>query len=105
MIPAETIPAHSPDRANSARQWFDHEGVNVIVDAPRVGGITPFLKICSLADHKGLRMAPRFLIRRIFLIGSGIAFEHEPMGTLRRSILHKLNIDQLIPQLKVFNSS
>jgi hypothetical protein len=46
------------------------------------GGITPFLKICSLADHKGLRMAPRFLTRRIFLIGSGIAFEHEPMGTL-----------------------
>ncbi len=29
-------------------------------DAPRVGGITPFLKILSLADQKGLRLAPHF---------------------------------------------
>lgn len=29
-------------------------------DAPRVGGITPFLKIMFLADHKGLKMAPHF---------------------------------------------
>jgi L-talarate/galactarate dehydratase len=29
-------------------------------DAPRVGGITPFLQILSLADLKGLRLAPHF---------------------------------------------
>ncbi len=29
-------------------------------DAPRVGGITPFLKICSLAEAKKLRLAPHF---------------------------------------------
>jgi len=29
-------------------------------DAPRVGGITPFLKILALADHKNLRLAPHF---------------------------------------------
>ena len=29
-------------------------------DAPRVGGITPFLKILALADHKGLQLAPHF---------------------------------------------
>ncbi|AXG81275.1 L-talarate/galactarate dehydratase [Streptomyces paludis] len=29
-------------------------------DAPRVGGITPFLQIMALADHKGLAMAPHF---------------------------------------------
>lgn len=29
-------------------------------DAPRVGGITPFLQIMSLADFKGLRLAPHF---------------------------------------------
>lgn len=29
-------------------------------DAPRVGGITPFLRICALADHKHLRLAPHF---------------------------------------------
>ncbi|MBR0687820.1 mandelate racemase/muconate lactonizing enzyme family protein [Bradyrhizobium manausense] len=29
-------------------------------DAPRVGGVTPFLKIMALADHKSLRLAPHF---------------------------------------------
>lgn len=29
-------------------------------DAPRVGGITPFLQIMALADWKGLRLAPHF---------------------------------------------
>ncbi|MEV7683526.1 mandelate racemase/muconate lactonizing enzyme family protein [Streptomyces sp. NPDC088341] len=29
-------------------------------DAPRVGGITPFLRIMALADHKSLGMAPHF---------------------------------------------
>ncbi|OWT73655.1 MULTISPECIES: mandelate racemase/muconate lactonizing enzyme family protein [unclassified Achromobacter] len=29
-------------------------------DAPRVGGITPFLKILSQADHAGLMLAPHF---------------------------------------------
>ena len=29
-------------------------------DAPRVGGITPFLKIMHLADQKGLELAPHF---------------------------------------------
>jgi L-alanine-DL-glutamate epimerase-like enolase superfamily enzyme len=29
-------------------------------DAPRVGGITPYLKIASQADHAGLLLAPHF---------------------------------------------
>ncbi|WP_235215311.1 L-talarate/galactarate dehydratase [Phaeacidiphilus oryzae] len=29
-------------------------------DAPRVGGITPFLKVIGLADHHGLSLAPHF---------------------------------------------
>jgi L-alanine-DL-glutamate epimerase-like enolase superfamily enzyme len=29
-------------------------------DAPRVGGITPFLRIAALADHNGLPLAPHF---------------------------------------------
>lgn len=32
----------------------------VMPDAPRVGGITPFLKIAGLADHAGLLLAPHF---------------------------------------------
>lgn len=38
-----------------------HNAVDFIQpDAPRVGGITPFLKIMALADHKGFNMAPHF---------------------------------------------
>lgn len=29
-------------------------------DAPRVGGITPFLQIMNLASHKGVKLAPHF---------------------------------------------
>lgn len=29
-------------------------------DAPRVGGITPFLRICALADQKKLQLAPHY---------------------------------------------
>lgn len=29
-------------------------------DAPRVGGITPFLKVAGLAEHAGLELAPHF---------------------------------------------
>src|SRR5690606_22646985 len=29
-------------------------------DAPRVGGITPFLKIAALAEHAGLSLGPHF---------------------------------------------
>ena len=29
-------------------------------DAPRVGGITPFLKVAALADHVGVPIAPHF---------------------------------------------
>jgi L-alanine-DL-glutamate epimerase-like enolase superfamily enzyme len=29
-------------------------------DCPRVGGVTPFMQILALADHKGLKLAPHF---------------------------------------------
>lgn len=32
----------------------------VMPDAPRVGGITPFLKVASMAEHAGLMIAPHF---------------------------------------------
>jgi L-alanine-DL-glutamate epimerase-like enolase superfamily enzyme len=45
-------------------------------DAPRVGGVTQFLKIAALADQKGLRMAPHFAME-IHLHLSAI-FPREP---------------------------
>jgi len=46
-----------------AEHWelIRHDSVDFIQpDAPRVGGITQFLKITALADHKGLSLAPHF---------------------------------------------
>jgi L-alanine-DL-glutamate epimerase-like enolase superfamily enzyme len=46
-----------------AEHWelIRHDAVDFIQpDAPRVGGITQFLKITALADHTGLRLAPHF---------------------------------------------
>ncbi len=43
------------------RQLIDTGASDVVQpDAPRVGGITPFLRIAALADHKGLSLAPHF---------------------------------------------
>jgi L-alanine-DL-glutamate epimerase-like enolase superfamily enzyme len=37
--------------------------VDVIMhDAPRIGGITPFLKVASLAQSRGMIMAPHFVM-------------------------------------------
>jgi L-talarate/galactarate dehydratase len=48
-----------------AEHWelIERNAVDVIQpDIPRVGGVTPFLKIASHADHHGLRMAPHFVM-------------------------------------------
>jgi L-alanine-DL-glutamate epimerase-like enolase superfamily enzyme len=38
-----------------------HRAADVLMpDGPRVGGITPFLKIAGLAEHAGLMLAPHF---------------------------------------------
>lgn len=40
---------------------IDHRAADYLMpDAPRVGGITPFLKVAALADHAGLMLAPHF---------------------------------------------
>lgn len=44
-------------------------------DAPRVGGITPFLRILALADHKGLKLAPHFAMEIHFHLAAAYAQE------------------------------
>ena len=40
---------------------IEHRSVDVIQpDAPRIGGITPFLRLAALADQAGLQLAPHF---------------------------------------------
>ncbi|WP_236791094.1 mandelate racemase/muconate lactonizing enzyme family protein [Amycolatopsis sp. GM8] len=48
---------------SAAEHWnLIRQGASDFVqpDAPRVGGITPFLRIMALADHNGLSLAPHF---------------------------------------------
>ncbi|MGW8311930.1 MAG: L-talarate/galactarate dehydratase [Desulfuromonadales bacterium] len=45
------------------RALIKHKSVDIIQpDAPRIGGITPFLKLADMADQAGLRMAPHFVM-------------------------------------------
>ena len=40
---------------------IEHGAADVIQpDAPRIGGITPFLRLAALADQAGLQLAPHF---------------------------------------------
>jgi L-alanine-DL-glutamate epimerase-like enolase superfamily enzyme len=46
---------------NEHSQLIDADGCDFVQpDCPRVGGITPYLKILALADRKGLQLAPHF---------------------------------------------
>jgi L-alanine-DL-glutamate epimerase-like enolase superfamily enzyme len=45
-------------------------------DAPRVGGITQFLKIMALADQSRLRMAPHFAMEIHLHLSA--SYPHEP---------------------------
>lgn len=49
--------------ASVAEHWelIKHKAADIIQpDAPRIGGITQFLKLAALADHNGLDLAPHF---------------------------------------------
>jgi len=45
-------------------------------DAPRVGGITPFLRICTQAEAKRMRLAPHFAMEIHLHLAA--AYAHEP---------------------------
>jgi len=46
-------------------QMVSHNGVRVLQpDAPRIGGITPFLRVIELADNAKLGMAPHFVMEQ-----------------------------------------
>ncbi len=45
-------------------------------DAPRIGGITPFLKIAALADQRDLQLAPHFVMEIHLHLAA--AYPHEP---------------------------
>ena len=62
-----------------AEHWelIRHRSVDFIQpDAPRVGGITPMLKILALADHARLRLAPHFAMEIHLHLSA--SYPHEP---------------------------
>lgn len=65
MLAAElATPIATGEMLTSVDEHYElirHNSVDFIQpDAPRVGGITPFLKIMALADHRKLRLAPHY---------------------------------------------
>lgn len=57
-------PIATGEMLTSAGEHWDlirHRSADYLMpDAPRVGGITPFLKVAALAEHAGLLLAPHF---------------------------------------------
>ena len=54
-----------------------HDAVDILQpDAPRIGGITQFLKLAALAEHRNLQLAPHFAME--IHIHLAAAYPHEP---------------------------
>ena len=62
--PQFDTPIATGEMLTSAAEHADlirHRAADYLMpDAPRVGGITPFLKIAAQAEHAGLMLAPHF---------------------------------------------
>ena len=62
--------------AAEVQRYIEAEAVDVLMhDAPRVGGITPFLKAASAAEQKGMTMAPHFVMEVHLHLAA--AYEHQ----------------------------
>ncbi|MBB2947268.1 L-alanine-DL-glutamate epimerase-like enolase superfamily enzyme [Actinoplanes lutulentus] len=58
-------------------QLIEHEAVDIIQpDAPRIGGITQFLRLAALAEHRNLTLAPHFAME--IHVHLAAAYPHEP---------------------------
>lgn len=73
-------PIATGEMLTSAAEHWDlirHRAADYLMpDAPRVGGITPFLKVCALAEHAGLMIAPHFAME--LHVHLAAAYSREP---------------------------
>lgn len=73
-------PIATGEMLTSAGEHWDlirHRAADYLMpDAPRVGGVTPFLKIAGLAEHAGLMLAPHFAME--LHVHLAAAFPREP---------------------------
>lgn len=62
--------------AAEVNAYVQSAAVDVLMhDAPRVGGITPFLKVANLAESRGMLLAPHFVMEIHLHLAA--AYEHE----------------------------
>jgi L-alanine-DL-glutamate epimerase-like enolase superfamily enzyme len=62
--------------AAECAELIRHESVTFIQpDAPRVGGVTPFLKVAAQAERRGLKLAPHFVME--IHVHLACAYPHE----------------------------
>ena len=73
-------PIATGEMLTSAAEHWDlirHGSADYLMpDAPRLGGITPFLKVAGLADHAGLMLGPHFAME--LHVHLGAAYPREP---------------------------
>jgi len=73
-------PIATGEMLTSAAEHWDlirHRAADYLMpDAPRLGGITPFLKVAGLADHAGLMLGPHFAME--LHVHLGAAYPREP---------------------------
>jgi L-alanine-DL-glutamate epimerase-like enolase superfamily enzyme len=82
---------------------IEHRSVDVIQpDAPRIGGITPFLRLANLADQAGLQLAPHFAME--IHVHLAAAYPREPwvehfewLNPLFNERLETINGRMLVP--------
>ncbi|WP_413723213.1 L-talarate/galactarate dehydratase [Sodalis sp. RH24] len=61
---------------NEVAEYINTGAVDLLMhDAPRIGGITPFLKIAALAENRGLMMAPHFVMEIHLHLAAAYAHE------------------------------
>ncbi len=61
--------------AAEVNRYVENEAVDVLMhDAPRIGGITPFLKVAAQAEQRGMIMAPHFVMEIHLHLAA--AYEH-----------------------------
>lgn len=73
-------PIATGEMLTSAGEHWDlirHRAADYLMpDAPRVGGITPFLKVAALAEHAGVMLAPHFAME--LHVHLAAAYKSEP---------------------------
>ncbi len=62
--------------AAEVNRYVEAEAVDVLMhDAPRIGGITPFLKVATQAENRGMILAPHFVMEIHLHLAA--AYEHQ----------------------------